>query len=138
MSEGFKGRAFVLKRGNGATVEVFTTVGGVRTTNMTINNNPVDVSDNASGWQKMLSDGGIQSIEVSLDGIVKNNATFGEILQDAFDRVPVNVQLESGNGDVYEGAVVIASLQRSGAHDGAETFSATLQSDGAFTFTPGA
>jgi predicted secreted protein len=138
MAEGFKGRAFVLKRGNGATVEVFTTVGGVRTTNMTINNNPVDVSDNASGWQKMLADGGIQSIEVSLDGIVKNNAVFEDLLQDAFDRVPVSVQLESGNADVYQGAVVVASLQRSGAHDGAETFSATLQSDGAFTYTPGA
>jgi len=138
MAEGFKGRAFVLKRGDGATVEVFTTVGGVRTTNMTINNNPVDVSDNASGWQKMLADGGIQSIEVSLDGIVKNNAVFEALLQDAFDRVPVSVQLESGNADVYQGVVVVASLQRSGAHDGAETFSATLQSDGAFTFTPGA
>ncbi|MCC6912723.1 MAG: hypothetical protein IT566_03380 [Rhodospirillaceae bacterium] len=138
MAEGFKGRAFVLKRGDGGTVESFVTVGGVRTTNMTINNNPVDVSDNASGWQKMLADGGIQSIEVSLDGIVKNSASFEGLLQDAFDRVPVSVQLEAGNGDVYQGAVVIASLQRSGAHDGAETFSSTLQSDGAFTFTPGA
>src|SRR5690606_31131478 len=131
MSEGFKGRAFVLKRGDGAMTEVFTTVGGVRTTNLTLNNNPVDVSDNASGWQKMLADGGIQSIEMSLDGIAKNDSAFESLLQDGFDRVSRNVQLVSGNGDIYEGPVVIASIQRSGAHDGAETFSCSLQSDGA-------
>lgn len=135
MAEGYKGRSFLLKVGNGATMEAFTAIGGIQTKSLSINNNPVDVSDDSAGYQKMLPDGGIQSMEISGSGIVKNNAQAKALIAAADARSEANYQLVSGLGDTYEGTFVIASFQRTGNHDGAETFSITLQSSGEIDYT---
>lgn len=136
MSEGYKGRSFLLKVGDGATVEAFTAIGGIQSKSLSINNNPVDVSDDSAGYQKMLADGGIQSLEISGNGIIKNNAQIKAVALAAKNRTVKNWQIVSGLGDQYEGAFVIASFQRTGNHDGAETFSITLSSDGDIEYTP--
>lgn len=135
MSEGYKGRSFLLKLGDGATVEAFTAIGGIQSKSLSINNNPVDVSDDSAGYQKMLPDGGIQSMELSGSGIIKNNAQIKAVVLAAKNRTVKNWQLVSGLGDQYEGEFVISSFQRTGNHDGAETFSITLTSSGDIEYT---
>lgn len=135
MAEGYKGRSFLLKIGDGATTEVFTAVGGIQSKSLSINNNPVDVSDDSAGYQKMLADGGIQSIEISGNGIIKNNAQMKALIAAADARTEKNWQIVSGLGDTYEGPFVISSFQRTGNHDGAETFSITLTSAGEIDYT---
>lgn len=134
-SEGFAGRSFVLKKGNGASPEVFAAIGGARSTSLSINNNPVDVSDASSVYQKMLATGGIQSMEVSLDGVCKDNAMFEALELAAVNRTASNYQMTSGSGAVFEGTFVITSFQRTGPHDGAETFSASFSSHGQIEYT---
>lgn len=134
-SEGFAGRTFVLKKGDGATVEAYTTIGGARSTNLSINNNPVDVSDASSVYQKMLANGGIQSMEISLDGVCKDNAMFEALELAAVNRTASNYQMNSGSGAKWEGTFVITSFQRTGPHDGAETFSASFSSHGQIAYT---
>jgi len=136
MAEGYKGRSFLLKKGDGATVEAFTAVGGIQTKSLSINNNPVDVSDDSAGYQKMLNDGGIQSLEISGSGVVKNDAQMKALIAAADARTEHNWQIVSGLGDTYEGPYVISQFQRSGGHDGAETFSLTLVSSGEISYTP--
>ncbi len=137
---GLKGRLFVLKMGDGQTTEVFTAVGGVRVNRMTKNNGAVDITNMSSaGWQEMLADAGTKSISISVEGVVTTAESYDD-LQDAANadpQLPVNFQLVSGNGaEMWEGAWVIASLNREGSHDGAQAFSMELQSAGVITYAP--
>ena len=136
MAEGYKGRSFLLKLGDAASPETFTAIGGIQTKSLSINNNPVDVSDDSAGYQKMLPDGGIQSMEVSGSGIIKTNTEMAALVAAAVARTEKNYQLVSGFGDTFEGTFVISSFQRTGNHDGAETFSITVMSSGSITYTP--
>ena len=45
----YRGRDAAIYKGDGATAEAFTKVAGVRTTGMTINNEPVDITNSDSG-----------------------------------------------------------------------------------------
>lgn len=136
MAEGFKGRQFLLKLGDGASPEVFVAIGGMQSKSLSINNNPVDVSDDSAGYQKMIPDGGIQSMEISGNGIVKDNTQARALLAAAVARTEKNYQLMSGLGDQFQGTFVISQIQRTGGHDGAETFSLTLMSSGSIVYTP--
>ena len=138
MTTAFNGRAFLLKKGDGATSETFANVGGVRTNALTVNNNPVDISNmSSSGVQEMLPAAGVQSLEIQVDGVVDDDTQFEAVLAASHARTAGNYQLVSGNGDTIQANFVIASLSRNGAHDGAETYSLTLQSNGTITYTPG-
>ena len=134
MTTAYKGRDFVLQMGDGATSETFTTVGALRTTSMSINNNPIDITNvTSNGWQEMLEDGGTQSIEISADGVVSNESQFPTFETAAHNRTKHNFKLVSGNSVSRTGAFVISSYSESGSHGDALTFNVTLQSDGEIT-----
>lgn len=137
MTTRYKGRDFALQLSNGATVPVFATLGGLRSSKLTLNNNPVDVSDDSSGWRQLLADAGVQSLDISGDGCFANDVSLSTIQGAAVNRTSLPMQIATGKGDKFVGSFVIASMERTGAHDGAETYTLTLQSDGAVTFTPG-
>ena len=135
-----KGRDFLLKIGDGASpTESFATIGAARTNALSINNNPVDATSMADGGvASMLADGGTQTMQISIDGLFKDSPAEETLRSTAFARVQKNFQLAFPNGDLYQAAFVIAEYSRSGAHDGLESFSATLIRSGSGTFTPGA
>lgn len=137
---GQKGRDFLLKMGDGATpTENFTTIGAARANALSLNNNPVDdTSMDGNGVQSMIADAGIQTMQISIDGLFKDSAVEESLRAAAFGRTSNNFQLAFPNGDVYEAGFVIQDYSRGGTHDGAETFSATLVRSGSGTFTPGA
>lgn len=131
-----KGSAFVLKVGDGATDEAFTTVGGMRTTGLTINNESVDVTDkDSAGKRELLAAAGVQSLSVSGSGVFKDSASEGTLqgyaLADSID----NYEIVFADGDKYSGAFQISSLEYTGEYNGARMYSITLESSGAITFT---
>ncbi|MBW1784665.1 MAG: phage tail protein [Deltaproteobacteria bacterium] len=133
---GQKGRDFLLKMGDGATTEAFVTIGAARTNSMAINNNPVDdTTMDDAGVQSMIGDAGVQSMTISIDGLFKDAVIEETFRAAALARTTGNFQLLFPNGDDYEAAFVIQDYNRSGSHDGAETFSATLVRSGAGTHT---
>lgn len=131
-----KGRDFLLKIGDQQSPEVFTAIGAARTNQMKINNSPIeDTSMQSDGIQSLIGDAGIQSMEVSVNGLFKDDAAEEVLRSVAFSGAARNFQLAFPNGDVFEAAFVIKDYTRGGSYDGLETFSATLLRSGAGTYT---
>lgn len=131
----YKGRAAVwaISANGGST---FTVIGGVRVTNMTINNNPVDITNVLSdGFREMLPDGGTQSVDVSLEGVVVDDAAFQTFLAQAHDRTLVYHRFSFADAGVILAKFAVNSHQYGAPHDGAQTFSSSLGSSGTVSFT---
>jgi predicted secreted protein len=129
------GRNFILKVSDQASPTNFVTVGGIRTTSLQINNNPVDITNVASnGYRELLADAGIQQFNVQGDGIFDSQTTGAQTLFDAaLAKTPIECQLISGHGDEFIGYFVPTQCQRNGSFDGVEQFSITLESTGTIT-----
>lgn len=130
-----KGRLLLLKTGTGGGA---TTVAGLRTTSMTINNQMVDVTtkDNAP-YRTLLEDGGIRTMTVSGAGVFTDAASEETIRGYASANTINSFTLAFPNGDKYEGSFQVTSYERAGGHDGEETYSITLESSGQISFTAG-
>jgi predicted secreted protein len=134
------GRLFLLKVSDGTSPTTFVTVGGVRATSMTLNNNPVDITNVASnGYRELLPDGGVQSFSMALEGIM-DSQTQGAVLlfTAARNRTLIECQIVSGHGDEFRGNMAVNQFQRNGAFDNAEVFSCQLESSGQLLYIPGA
>jgi TP901-1 family phage major tail protein len=132
-----KGVDVVLKIGDGAGSEAFTTIGGARTVSMTINNSGVDATSASSTgqWREMIDAAGILSMDASFSGVFQDDSAFGSLDVDMRARTLRNFQIVYPDYGTYEGAFIITSLTMAGAHDGEATFEISLQSGGAITFT---
>ena len=116
----------------------FTTIGGFRSNGVTINNEQVDVTDKGTMPWRQLIECGIRTMSLAGSGVftddevmkrmVAHSVTDGETIQ--------NFKIISGAGDTFEGLFQIASLERTGEHNGAEEFSLTLESAGIIAYTP--
>ena len=61
-----RGSAFLLKVGDGGDPPVYSTVAGLRTTQLAINGEPVVVTNKDSGgWRELLSGAGVRSVSES-------------------------------------------------------------------------
>jgi len=70
-----KGSAFLLKIGDGASPLAFQTVAGMRTTQMSVNGEAVNVTSKESGgWRELLSGAGVRSVSVAASGIYTGSA----------------------------------------------------------------
>ena len=79
-----KGSAFLLKIGNGAQPAVFATVAGMRTTQMSVNGEGVNVtSKDSGGWRELLSGAGVRSVSVAASGIFTGSAAEGRVKTNA-------------------------------------------------------
>ena len=133
-----KGRQFLVKLGDGASpTEAFTTVAGMRSTSLTINNEQVDVTDkDGDAWRKLLEGAGIQSMSIKLSGIMSDATTAMSMQAHAIANTIHNFKLVSGLGDDFTGPFQITSLERGGEHNKEETYSMTLESAGTITYAP--
>lgn len=136
MTDAYKGRdALIQISANGGST--FTTVGGVRTNGATINNEPVDITNaDSAGFRELLPDGGVQSMSMNVEGIVVDNNAFEDMLDQAKDRTLVYYQFGFGNGGKVKALFAIGSFQVTGEYNGAQTFSAQMESSGPLTITP--
>lgn len=131
-----KGRAFVLKLGNGATPEVFTTIGGMRTTSLSINNEVVDVTNKGSGgWREMLAGAGNRAVVLSGAGVFTDSAAEkafqGKVMTASID----SYQAVFESGDRFDGQFLAVTLEYQGDHNGERSYSLRLESSGPVTFT---
>lgn len=129
-----KGRAFLLKISDGTSPTTYNSVAGLRANDVTINGNPVDITNkDSNGWQELLPDAGIKSVDLSGSGIF-DAATAGRlrtVMISAFQGGSFfEGQIVSGSGEKITGTFSCATFKRSGNHDNAETFDITLKSHG--------
>lgn len=122
-----KGKDLLLKAGDGGAPESFITLGAARTTSVLIENNPVDITSlNSKGFQELQVKGGIQNLEISVEGIFKDGEAEDLLRSAAFNRELKNYQLIFPNGEVVEGVFLISQYQREGSYNGLEMFSLKL------------
>ena len=136
-----KGSSFLLKDNSTGTPA---TLGGMRSTSMTINGEMVDITDKdanafvSSGNDKartLLQGGGIRSMTISASGVFTDSSTENNIRGFAFDGAIQNYDLVFSDGSKISGAFLITSYERAGEFNGEETYSLTLESSNTITYT---
>lgn len=127
-----KGSALLLKMDISGTM---TTIGGLRSTSISMNEEAVDVTNkDSAGIRTLLANGGVQSMSVSGSGVFTDaaseeslRAAFGASSFSSFDIVIPEL-------GTYSGSFMVASLEYAGEYNGEVTYSVTLESSGAVTF----
>jgi predicted secreted protein len=122
------GRKVRVKRGS-------TAVAGARSDSITINNEPIDITDkDDAGWRTFLADVGVRSIDCEVEGVL-NDSTFlalavgtGSALLEAYTLEVLGIGSFTGN-------FFLASFAVTGEQADATTFTASIQSSGTITFT---
>lgn len=124
-----KGRNILIKISDGTSPGSFSTVGGIRSRTITVNNETVDIttSDEAP-WRILMPDAGIRSVTISGSGVFKDEAAINSLEDLAFNGNVEDFQAVFGNGDMLQGLFQVTSFEYGGEHNGEQTYSLTLES----------
>jgi TP901-1 family phage major tail protein len=134
-----KGRAFLLKIGDGGAPEAYETVAGLKTTQISINNEVVDVTNKASGgWRELLAGAGVRTVSVSGSGIFTGSAAEALLREKVLAASIDHYRVEFESGDRFEGAFQVTALDFAGAYNAARTFTLSLDSSGPVSFVEAA
>lgn len=126
-----KGSAFLLKVGDGATVPSFTTVAGLRTTQLSINGDPVVITNKGSGaWRELLSGAGVRSVSEAGAGVFTGSAAEARIKGNALAGTLDDYELSFESGERLRGRFLVARLDYSGDFNGERTYALALESSG--------
>ena len=114
----------------------YDTVGGLRSTSISINDEPVDITNkDSANARTLLATAGTSSMTISGSGVFVDDAQIqlirGSLANGAFK----NFQLVIPDLGTYQGAFMIASLEFAGEFNGEVTYSLTLESSGAISFS---
>jgi TP901-1 family phage major tail protein len=127
-----KGAAFLLKVGNGAMPPMFTTVAGLRTTQLTLATESVVVTNQGSGgWRELLSGAGVRSVSLSGSGVFTGSAAEARVKASALAGVIDDYQVQFESGETISGRFQISRLDYAGDFNGERTYSLALESSGA-------
>ncbi len=127
-----KGSAFLLKVGNGASPPVFATVAGMRTTQMSVNGEAVNVtSKDSGGWRELLSGAGVRSVSVAASGIFTGSAAEVRVKSNALAGQVDDYELSFESGERLRGRFLVTRLDYSGDYNGERNYALSLESSGA-------
>lgn len=109
-------------------------IAGVRTKSITINNEPVDTTnDDDSGVRKMLAEPGVKAVDVSVEGVVEDDIALA--LSMSATNIITSCEITYPSGATLAGDFAIASFAESGTNNDAVTFTLELQSADTVTYT---
>jgi TP901-1 family phage major tail protein len=123
-----------LRIGDGAVTPVFTTVAGLRTTQLTINGEPVVITNKDSGgWRELLSGAGVRSVSVAASGIFTGSAAETRLKGHALNGVIDDYQLSFESGERMQGRFLLTRLEYAGDYNGERNYTLALESSGPVT-----
>ena len=126
-----KGSAFLLKIGNGGNPPVFATVAGMRTTQMSVNGEAVNVtSKDSGGWRELLSGAGMRSVSVAAGGIFTGSAAEERVKTNALAGMLDDYELSFESGERLRGSFLVTRLDYSGDYNGERNYTLSLESSG--------
>ena len=130
-----KGSALLMKIGNGGSPETFTTIGGMRSTSISMNDEVVDITNKDSGRARaILAQAGVNSMTVSGSGVFTDSAS-ETTLESKFDNSTLdNYQFLVPDFGTYTGSFMLTTLEYAGEFNGEVTYSFTFESNGTITF----
>ena len=123
------GRDLIVKKGS-AVIAMVRNVGETNTFE------PTDItSDDDNGFRTFAADTATASKDLTLDGVWDNANDLQVLVRNpSASKLLTNVTIEDGDF-VVAGDFFLNSFERSGSHDGEITYTASLQSSGAWTET---
>ena len=131
-----KGKDLLVKIGDGATPETFTTIAGLRATTLSFNAQSIDITSNDSTdmWRELLSGGGVKTATITGSGVFKDAASDALLRSAFFAQSLSDFQIVIPSFGVVSGPFKIASLQYEGPFDGEVKITLSLASAGALSF----
>ena len=107
---------------------------GSRSDTLTINNEPIDVTDkDSAGWTTMVADVSVRNVGLAVEGVLKDG-TLMAVAMGAGSGLLSDYEIEVESIGTFTGDWFLSSFETGGAHDGENTFSASLASSGAITY----
>ena len=130
-----RGRDLLIKTGDGADPETFTSVAGLRATTLAFNASVVDITnaDSADAWRELLA-GGVKSATISGSGVFKDAASDAALRLAFFNAAIGNYQIVIPGFGTVTGPFKITALQYDGPYDGEVKIALSLASAGALNF----
>lgn len=121
-------------------------VAGINEQGITVNGEPVDITNNdSSGWRELLDVGQINSLDISASGVLLDDTLRADAIAGAtatgrrMQAATFEYPLEAGQSVPARitGNFYLQGYSETGTHDGAITFECTFQSSGPVTYTAG-
>jgi len=129
-----KGSAFLLKVGNGGAPPSFSTVAGMRTTQMSINGEAVNItSKDSGGWRDLLAGAGVRSVSVGASGIFTGSASELRVKGHALSGAIDDYELSFESGERMRGRFLVTRLDYAGDYNGERNYALSLESSGPVT-----
>ncbi|MFC4291503.1 phage tail tube protein [Sphingorhabdus arenilitoris] len=126
-----KGSAFLLKVGDGGAPPVYSTVAGLRTTQLSINGDPIVVTNKGSGgWRDLLPGAGVRSVSASAAGVFTGSAAETQIKNNALSGAIDDYELSFESGERLQGKFLVTRLDYAGDFNGERSYTLSLESSG--------
>lgn len=110
------------------------TLVGIITKDVTLSNAPLDVTDDQSGGHReLMAQSGLQTLDLTLSGPLKNLELM-EMFYNGVSKMAA-AQITYADGSTLAFDAVLTEFSHSGDSNDPTTFSASIQSSGAPTFT---
>tara|TARA_R110000868_G_scaffold223318_2_gene475203 strand:- start:10981 stop:11367 length:387 start_codon:yes stop_codon:yes gene_type:complete len=114
-----------------------TAIAGAQENGISIDNSPIDITSIGDGGYRTLAEfAGMRALDISVSGVWVDKVIRDQALGTTMLLTDITIEFADG-GDIA-GDFYLASYEETGAHDGAVTFTAALQSSGAWTYTTAA
>lgn len=112
-------------------------IAGAQENGISIDNSPIDITSIGDGGYRTLADfAGMRTLDISVSGVWVDKVMRDQALGATILLTDITIEFADG-GDIA-GDFYLASYEETGAHDGAVTFTASLQSSGEWTYTAAA
>src|SRR4051795_2239237 len=109
------GSAFLLKIGDGAVPPTYRTIAGLRTTQLSVNGEAVNVtSKDSGGWRELLSGAGVRQVSVSAAGIFLGSDAEAQLRANAMAGTLDDYELSFEDGERLLGRFLIQRLDYAG------------------------
>lgn len=126
------GAAFLLKVSDGGSPELFRTVAGLRTTQLTLATEPVVVTNKGSGgWRELLPSGGVRSVSISGAGVFTGSAAEMQLKALALDGSLERYEVSFEGGERLRGSFQLTRLDYAGDFNGERSYTLSLEGSGA-------
>jgi len=126
-----RGSAFLLKIGSGGQTPTYSTVAGLKTTQLSINGDPVVITNKGSGgWRELLSGAGVRSVSVAASGIFTGSAAEVQVRALALSGGLEDYELSFESGERMRGRFLVSRLEYAGDFNGERNYTLGLESSG--------
>lgn len=125
------GSDFLLKIGDGEVPPAYQTVAGLRTTQMSVNGEAVNVTTKDSGgWRVLLSGAGVRSVSVSAAGLFTGSDAEVRLRSHALAGTIDDYELSFESGERMRGRFLVTRLDYAGDYNGERNYTLNLESSG--------